>query len=202
MGRLPRSPDAVPRCGRLPWSRTRAAILSLGAQRDDQRAVGQAGRAGTPRSNGAGALVCHRPPRDLPDAIVVAGSLRDDVRAALDVLPHHAQEAGAVRRRYRGPRPHRAVQGPAQEHPGHPHGPRGPSPAPPAGRRGRRRGAAARLDGPLAVAAAHRAVRPDRTRDAPTPPEGGAWRWTGSRSAFDSTALKPRAVQPAAGGGA
>jgi len=35
--------------------------------------------------------------RDLPDAISIAGSLREDLHAALDVLLLHAQEAGAVR---------------------------------------------------------------------------------------------------------
>src|SRR2546421_563336 len=35
--------------------------------------------------------------RDLPDAISVAGSLREDLFAALDLLLHRAQQAGAVR---------------------------------------------------------------------------------------------------------
>jgi AcrR family transcriptional regulator len=35
--------------------------------------------------------------RDLPDAISIAGSLRDDLNAALDVLLRQAQQAGAVR---------------------------------------------------------------------------------------------------------
>ena len=35
--------------------------------------------------------------RDLPDAIAIAGSLRDDLHVALDVLLRHAQQAGAVR---------------------------------------------------------------------------------------------------------
>jgi len=35
--------------------------------------------------------------RDLPDAISVAGSLREDLFAALDVLLRRAQQAGAVR---------------------------------------------------------------------------------------------------------
>jgi AcrR family transcriptional regulator len=35
--------------------------------------------------------------RDLPDAIAIAGSLQQDLRAALDVLLRRAQEAGAVR---------------------------------------------------------------------------------------------------------
>jgi AcrR family transcriptional regulator len=35
--------------------------------------------------------------RDLPDAIAIAGSLQDDLHAALDVLLRRAQEAGAVR---------------------------------------------------------------------------------------------------------
>ena len=35
--------------------------------------------------------------RDLPDAIAIAGSLQDDLHAALDLLLHRAQEAGAVR---------------------------------------------------------------------------------------------------------
>jgi AcrR family transcriptional regulator len=35
--------------------------------------------------------------RDLPDAITIAGSLQSDLRAALDVLLHRAQQAGAVR---------------------------------------------------------------------------------------------------------
>ena len=35
--------------------------------------------------------------RDLPDAISVAGTLREDLFAALDVLLCHAQQAGAVR---------------------------------------------------------------------------------------------------------
>jgi hypothetical protein len=33
----------------------------------------------------------------LPDAIAIAGSLQQDLFAALDVLLRHAQEAGAVR---------------------------------------------------------------------------------------------------------
>jgi AcrR family transcriptional regulator len=35
--------------------------------------------------------------RDLPDAITIAGSLQDDLHAALDVLLRRAQQAGAVR---------------------------------------------------------------------------------------------------------
>jgi AcrR family transcriptional regulator len=35
--------------------------------------------------------------RDLPDAIAVAGSLQEDLYAAIDVLLRRAQEAGAVR---------------------------------------------------------------------------------------------------------
>jgi AcrR family transcriptional regulator len=35
--------------------------------------------------------------RDLPDAISIAGSLRDDLHAALDLLLRRAQQAGAVR---------------------------------------------------------------------------------------------------------
>jgi hypothetical protein len=35
--------------------------------------------------------------RDLPDAIEIAGSLREDLHAALDVLLRRAQQAGAVR---------------------------------------------------------------------------------------------------------
>ena len=35
--------------------------------------------------------------RDLPDAISIAGSLRDDLSAALDLLLRRAQHAGAVR---------------------------------------------------------------------------------------------------------
>jgi AcrR family transcriptional regulator len=35
--------------------------------------------------------------RDLPDAIEIAGSLREDLYAALDVLLRRAQQAGAVR---------------------------------------------------------------------------------------------------------
>lgn len=35
--------------------------------------------------------------RDLPDAITITGSLQSDLRAALDVLLHRAQQAGAVR---------------------------------------------------------------------------------------------------------
>jgi AcrR family transcriptional regulator len=35
--------------------------------------------------------------RDLPDAITVAGSLQSELAAALDVLLHRAQRAGAVR---------------------------------------------------------------------------------------------------------
>jgi AcrR family transcriptional regulator len=35
--------------------------------------------------------------RDLPDAISIAGSLRDDLNAAIDVLLRRAQRAGAVR---------------------------------------------------------------------------------------------------------
>lgn len=35
--------------------------------------------------------------RDLPDAIAIAGALQDDLHAALDVLLHRAQQAGAVR---------------------------------------------------------------------------------------------------------
>jgi AcrR family transcriptional regulator len=35
--------------------------------------------------------------RDLPDAIAIPGSLQDDLRAAIDVLLHRAQQAGAVR---------------------------------------------------------------------------------------------------------
>ena len=35
--------------------------------------------------------------RDLPDAISIAGSLREDLLAALDVLLRRAQQAGAVR---------------------------------------------------------------------------------------------------------
>jgi AcrR family transcriptional regulator len=35
--------------------------------------------------------------RDLPDAISIAGSLRDDLNTALDVLLRRAQQAGAVR---------------------------------------------------------------------------------------------------------
>jgi len=35
--------------------------------------------------------------RDLPDAIAIAGALQDNLFAALDVLLHRAQQAGAVR---------------------------------------------------------------------------------------------------------
>jgi AcrR family transcriptional regulator len=35
--------------------------------------------------------------RDLPDAIAIAGALQDNLYAALDVLLHRAQQAGAVR---------------------------------------------------------------------------------------------------------
>jgi AcrR family transcriptional regulator len=41
--------------------------------------------------------------RDLPDAISIAGSLREDLFAALDVLLHRAQQAGAVRPEVRTP---------------------------------------------------------------------------------------------------
>ena len=41
--------------------------------------------------------------RDLPDAISIAGSLRDDLNAALDVLLRRAQQAGAVRGDVRTP---------------------------------------------------------------------------------------------------
>jgi AcrR family transcriptional regulator len=41
--------------------------------------------------------------RDLPDAISIAGSLRDDLNAALDVLLRRAQQAGAVRTDVRTP---------------------------------------------------------------------------------------------------
>jgi AcrR family transcriptional regulator len=41
--------------------------------------------------------------RDLPDAISIAGSLREDLNAALDVLLRHAQQAGAVRADVREP---------------------------------------------------------------------------------------------------
>jgi AcrR family transcriptional regulator len=41
--------------------------------------------------------------RDLPDAISVAGSLRDELNAALDVLLQRAQQAGAVRADVRTP---------------------------------------------------------------------------------------------------
>jgi AcrR family transcriptional regulator len=41
--------------------------------------------------------------RDLPDAISIAGSLRDDLDAALDLLLRHAQQAGAVRAEVRAP---------------------------------------------------------------------------------------------------
>ncbi len=35
--------------------------------------------------------------RDLPDAIAIAGSLQQDLNAAIDILLRNAQEAGAVR---------------------------------------------------------------------------------------------------------
>jgi AcrR family transcriptional regulator len=41
--------------------------------------------------------------RDLPDAISIEGSLRDDLNAALDVLLQRAQQAGAVRADVRTP---------------------------------------------------------------------------------------------------
>ena len=41
--------------------------------------------------------------RDLPDAISIAGSLREDLNAALDVLLRHAQQAEAVRADVRTP---------------------------------------------------------------------------------------------------
>jgi len=41
--------------------------------------------------------------RDLPDAISIAGSLRDDLNAALDVLLRRAKRAGAVRAEVRTP---------------------------------------------------------------------------------------------------
>jgi AcrR family transcriptional regulator len=41
--------------------------------------------------------------RDLPDAISIAGSLRDDLAAAVDLLLRRAQEAGAVRADVRTP---------------------------------------------------------------------------------------------------
>jgi AcrR family transcriptional regulator len=41
--------------------------------------------------------------RDLPDAIAIAGSLREDLNAALDVLLRRAQQAGAVRADVRTP---------------------------------------------------------------------------------------------------
>jgi AcrR family transcriptional regulator len=41
--------------------------------------------------------------RDLPDAISIAGSLRDDLNAALDVLLQRAQRVGAVRAGVRTP---------------------------------------------------------------------------------------------------
>ena len=41
--------------------------------------------------------------RDLPDAISIAGSVRDDLNAALDVLLRRAQQAGAVRSDVRTP---------------------------------------------------------------------------------------------------
>jgi AcrR family transcriptional regulator len=41
--------------------------------------------------------------RDLPDAISIAGSLREDLNAALDVLLRRAQQAGAVRADVRTP---------------------------------------------------------------------------------------------------
>ena len=41
--------------------------------------------------------------RDLPDAISVAGSLREDLFAALDLLLRRAQQAGAVRAGFRTP---------------------------------------------------------------------------------------------------
>jgi AcrR family transcriptional regulator len=41
--------------------------------------------------------------RDLPDAISIAGSVRDDVNAALDLLLRRAQQAGAVRADVRAP---------------------------------------------------------------------------------------------------
>jgi AcrR family transcriptional regulator len=41
--------------------------------------------------------------RDLPDAISIAGSLRDDLHSALDLLLRRAQQAGAVRAEVRTP---------------------------------------------------------------------------------------------------
>ena len=41
--------------------------------------------------------------RDLPDAISIAGSLREDLHAALDLLLRRAQQAGAVRGEVRTP---------------------------------------------------------------------------------------------------
>jgi AcrR family transcriptional regulator len=41
--------------------------------------------------------------RDLPDAISIAGSLREDLFAALDLLLRRAQQAGAVRAGFRTP---------------------------------------------------------------------------------------------------
>ena len=41
--------------------------------------------------------------RDLPDAISISGSLRDDLTAAVDVLLRRAQRAGAVRTEVRTP---------------------------------------------------------------------------------------------------
>jgi len=41
--------------------------------------------------------------RDLPDAISIAGSLREDLDAALDLLLRRAQQAGAVRADVRTP---------------------------------------------------------------------------------------------------
>ena len=49
--------------------------------------------------------------RDLPDAISIAGSLREDLFAALDLLLRRAQQAGAVRAGISDVRPHRAAEG-------------------------------------------------------------------------------------------
>ena len=79
--------------------------------------------------------------RDLPDAISIAGSLREDLFTALDLLLVRAQQAGAVRSGIRTVRPHRAAEGHVRQ-PGRQHRP-GPARAGVHG--GGRRAAPARL---------------------------------------------------------
>jgi hypothetical protein len=70
-----------------------AAIMSYELRRcPGRRPVRRCGRAVLARVAGEAAAK-----RDLPDAISVAGSLREDLFAALDVLLCRAQQAGAVR---------------------------------------------------------------------------------------------------------